>query len=469
MMPNGISQLLAAAVIGMALLGRALHGAAPVELWLTDPDGTARFQKQATGSPPPRISNTLPTIEVDASQSYQVIDGFGFTLTGGSAHHLMRMSAPARAALLTELFATDDTNIGVSYLRVSIGASDLNERPFTYDDLPPGQTDPTLARFSLAPDQAEMIPVLRQILALNPALKIMGSPWSAPVWMKTKDDFRGGSLKKEYFGAYANYFVKYLQGMKAEGIPIDAVTPQNEPLHPGNNPSMFMPAGEQAEFIKQHLGPAFLKAGLATKIVCYDHNADRPDYPLAILNDPQAKPFVDGSAFHLYGGKIEALDQVHDAHPDKNLYFTEQWIGAPGNLRGDLSWHVNHLIIGATRHWCRTVLEWNLANGPDHRPHTDRGGCDRCLGALTIDGDKVTRNPAYYVIAHASKFVRPGSVRIASTLPKSLPNVAFRTPAGRIVVVVLNRQPTAQTFHLRSGGLTVPCTLPGGAVGTYVR
>src|SRR5262249_1281398 len=154
-----------------------------------------------------------------------------------------------------------------------------------------------------------------------------GSPWSAPTWMKTTNDFRGASLRKEFYRTYAKYFVEYIEAMKMEGIAIDAITVQNEPLHPGNNPSMYMEAADQAEFIKRHLGPAFKKAGLGTKIIVYDHNCDRPDYPISILNDPEAKPYVDGSAFHLYRGNIEALSQVHNAHPDKHLYFTEQWIG----------------------------------------------------------------------------------------------------------------------------------------------
>ncbi len=467
--PSPLPSLLRTFIVGVTLAGQLAAGAEPVEFWLTDPGGTARFERQTPLVQSSGATPDGPTIEVDPAKRYQAIDGFGYTLTGGSAQHLMRMTAPARAALLRELFATDSTNIGVSYLRVSIGASDLNERVFSYDDLPTGQTDPDLARFSLAPDKSELIPVLKQILAVQPALKIMGSPWSAPVWMKDNGDSRGGSLKREWYAAYARYLVKYVEGMKAEGIPIDAITVQNEPLHPGNNPSMFMPADAQAEFIGRHLGPAFKAAGLATKIICYDHNADRPDYPITVLNDPRARPFVDGSAFHLYAGRIEALSEVHNAHPDKQLYFTEQWVGAPGNPRQNLAWHVEHLIVGATRNWCRTVLEWNLSSNPELKPHTDRGGCDRCLGAVTIDGDRVTRNPAYYIIAHASKFVRPGSVRVASTVPDALPNVAFRTPAGRWVVVVLNRGTTPERFHLRNGDTVATTNLAPGAVGTFVR
>jgi len=438
-----------------------------IETWLTSPDKSSLFEKQ----PELRFAvqtNDHPTIEVEDSSRFQPIDGFGYCLTGGSAQHLLRMSPPARAALLRELFAVDSTNIGVSYLRVSIGASDLNERVFSYDDLPRGETDPGLVKFSLGPDRAEVIPVLKEILALAPELKILGSPWSPPPWMKDNADTRGGALKPEFYPAYARYFVKYIQAMKQEGVRIDAITVQNEPLNPGNNPSLKMEAREQAEFIQHHLGPAFREAGLSTKIICYDHNADHPDYPLTILDNPQVAQYVDGSAFHLYRGTIDALSSVHQAHPEKNLYFTEQWVGAPGGLQGNLNWHVKQLIIGATRNWCRTVIEWNLSSDPAYQPHTDRGGCDRCLGAITVDGDKVTRNPAYYIIAHASKFVRPGSVRIASNFLEQLPNVAFRTPSGRHVLVVLNAGGATQAFNIREHGRSAAVELKSGAVATLV-
>jgi glucosylceramidase len=200
--------------------------------------------------------------------------------------------------------------------------------------------------------------------------------------MKDNHDTRGGSLKPECYDAYAKYFIKYIQGMKAEGIRIDAITVQNEPLNPNNNPSLLMPAAEQADFIKNHLGPAFKTAGIDTKIILFDHNCDHPDYPLSILNDPDIKKYVDGSAFHLYAGSINALSEVHRAHPDKNVYFTEQWVGASSNIKREMNFHVRNLIIGATRNWSRNVLEWNLAADSKYQPHTDRGGCDRCLGAV---------------------------------------------------------------------------------------
>jgi glucosylceramidase len=459
------------ALVFVILIGGAFFHAsiahAQVELWLTDPGGSARFEKQTTGLVFGSARNTNPTIAIDRNKTYQIIDGFGFTLTGGSAGHIIRMRAKSRGALLKELFGTGGTSVGVSYLRVSIGASDLNQRVFSYDDLPPGRVDPGLQKFSLAPDRADVIPVLKEILKIAPGIKIMGSPWSPPAWMKSNHKSIGGSLKPEFYGAYAKYFVKYIQGMKAEGIRIDAVTVQNEPLNPSNDPSLLMQAPEQAEFVKNHLGPALERAGLDTKIVIYDHNCDRPDYPISILNDAEAKKYVDGAAFHLYAGKIEAMSDVHDAHPDKNVYFTEQWIGAPGDLRVDLAWHTRELTIGATRNWSRTVLEWNLAADPRSRPHTPRG-CSNCLGAVTIDGEKVARNPAYYIVAHASKFVRPGSVRIASNELPQLPNVAFKTPDGRTVLIVLNDGGSAQTFSIKDGDKLATSTLPAGAVGTYV-
>jgi glucosylceramidase len=440
----------------------------PSEFWLTDPSGSARFEKQQRGCEFRPSATTSPLIQVDETRRFQVMDGFGFTLTGGSAQHLIRMGAGPRAAILEELFGTNGTGIGTSYLRVSIGASDLNERVFSYDDLPPGETDPAMSKFDLGPDRKDVIPVLKEILGIQPALKIMGSPWSAPPWMKTNNDTRGGRLKPVCFAAYARYLAKYVEAMKAEGIRIDAITVQNEPLHPGNNPSMFMPAEEQADFVKNHLGQTFKKADLDTKIIIYDHNADRPDYPLTILKDPGARQFVDGSAFHLYAGKIETLSAVHDAYPDKNLYFTEQWIGAPGNLKGDLAWHTKNLIVGAPRNWCRTVLEWNLAADSKHQPHTDRGGCDRCLGAVTIDGNQVKRNPGYYIIAHAAKFVRPGSERIFSSEIPGLPNVAFRTPEGRRVLIVLNEGRSPWIFAIGHKDKMAECSLNPGAVGTWV-
>ncbi len=443
------------------------HPGTDVDEWVTSPQSNLLFKQNTYPHHFVTASNSDPVIIPDTTITYQTIDGFGNCLTGGSAMVLNKMSQEKRTGLLKELFATDGRNIGISYLRISIGASDLSDRAFTYDDLPDGQTDPEMSSFSIDPERTDLIPVLKEILAISPDIKILGSPWSAPAWMKTNDAMKGGNLRPDCFDAYARYFVKYIKAMEAEGISIDAITIQNEPLYGGNNPSMEMSAADQALFIKQNLGPAFAAEGITTKIIIYDHNADRTDYPISILSDPDAAPYVDGSAFHLYGGTIDALSIVHNAFPGKNLYFTEQWVGAPGNLAGDIKWHVENLIIGGTRNWCKVVLEWNLASDPSYHPHTD-GGCDQCLGTVTIDGDYVSRNPAYYILAHASKFVRPGSVRISSNVPSNLPNVAFQRPDGKKVLVVINTSGTMKSFNLKYKEKFVSLTLDSGAAGTYI-
>ncbi|HNX83085.1 MAG: glucosylceramidase [Bacteroidales bacterium] len=437
------------------------------EGWITSPQKGVLFTKHSGELEFMTTANTDPAIVVDTTQRYQEIDGFGNCLTGGSAILLNKMRLAERTVLLRELFSPDGNGIGLSYLRITIGASDLSDRVFTYCDLPPGETDPQMEQFSIEPEKADLIPVLKEILAINPSLKILGSPWTAPLWMKTNNASVGGSLKHEWFDAYAKYFVKYIQAMKDEGIVIDAITVQNEPLHGGNNPSMVMTAADQALFIRQSLGPAFAAAGIKTKIIIYDHNADRTDYPLAVLNDAGARQYIDGSAFHLYGGSIDALTAVHDAFPAKNLYFTEQWVGGPGNLAEDLKWHVENLIIGATRNWCRNVIEWNLASDPSYDPHTE-GGCDRCLGTVTLSGNNVTRNPAYYILAHASRHVRPGSVRVSTNTLGNLPNVAFQTPGGSKVLIVVNTTPDKRSFNVKFRGNTLPLSLDGGAVGTWI-
>jgi glucosylceramidase len=453
------------------LITNIVSNAQQMDFWLTDPDAKVLFQQQPSISPNSDNRAANDIINIIESQKYQTIDGFGYTLTGGSALLLHNLDDATRAQILQELFNTDKNNIGVSYLRLSIGASDLDESVFSYDDLPSGQTDVYMTRFDLGYDRLYLIPVLKEILAINPNIKLMGSPWSPPVWMKSNKNSVGGTLLTEYYDAYALYFVRYIQEMKKEGITIDAITIQNEPLHPGNNPSLLMVAPVQAQFIKQSLGPAFRKNSITTKIIVYDHNADHPDYPVTVLKDPDAKQYVDGSAFHLYAGSIDALSSVHDQFPEKNLYFTEQWVGAPGNLKGDLGWHVKNLIVGASRNWARTVIEWNLAADSKLEPHTP-GGCTQCLGAITIDGKVIAtqRNPAYYIIAHAAKFVRPNSIRIASNVVSGLPNVAFQRPNDmKKVLVVLNDNNSGKTaFQIQCNGKVYDTSLNGGSVGTYI-
>jgi glucosylceramidase len=441
--------------------------ATEVNYYITKADQSALLTKQNVALVFGTGANQFPTITVDTTQQFQQMVGFGYTFTGGSAELIDALPAATKNALLQELFGMQENSIGISYLRLSMGASDLSSQVFTYNDIPSGQTDPSLQHFSLSQDTQHLIPLLKQVIAINPAIKIMGTPWTPPLWMKSNNNSIGGKLKPEFYSAYASYFVKYIQAMKSQGITIDAVTPQNEPLHPLNNPSLDMTAAEQALFIKNHLGPAFEATGITTKIIIYDHNADRPDYPLEILADAAANKYVDGSAFHLYGGDISALSQVHNAHPDKHIYFTEQYTASNGSFGGDLGWHLKNLIIGAPRNWSRNVLEWNLANDPSFGPHTP-GGCTTCKGALTVNAGNVTRNVAYYIIAHASKFVPAGSIRIQSNITSSLQNVAYLRPDGKKVLIVLNEGVSLQHFNIKFRDRWVTTSLDGGAVGSYV-
>jgi len=444
-------------------------GGNDVEFWLTKSDQSVLLQKQGVILSFGTTAGSNINIEVDTTTQYQTVDGFGYTLTGGSAQLINAMPAADKASLLQELFTISGNAIGISYLRISIGASDLNATVFSYDDLPAGQTDVSLTNFSLAPDKENgtgLIPLLKEIITINPAIKIIATPWSPPVWMKDNGSSKGGKLQATYYNVYAQYFVKYIQQMKAEGITIAAITPQNEPLNPDNNPSLQMLATEERDFIKNSLGPAFQLAGISTKIVAYDHNCDHADYPLTVFSDAAAAGFTDGAAFHLYAGNISALGSVHDAYPNKNLYFTEQWTGATSSFDGDLKWHLKNVIIGSMRNWSKVALEWNLANDGGYNPHTP-GGCTECKGAITLDG-AINRNVSYYIVGHATRFVPPGSVRIESNNAASIFNAAFKTPDGRKVLIVINDGTVAASFNIKFKGKIAVASLPAGAAATYV-
>jgi glucosylceramidase len=443
-------------------------GAADVESWITTGNLSQLLAKQNQVLSFGTVASNLPFIDVDSSKSYQTVDGFGYTLTSGSARLVNSLSVTSKTNLLRQLFTTEAGDaIGVNYLRISIGASDLSDSVYSYNDLPAGQTDVALARFSLGADTTDLIPLLKEILTINPAIKILATPWSPPVWMKDNGSSKGGHLKPEYYGVYAQYFVKYIEHMKVRGITVDAITPQNEPLHPGNNPSLEMFAEQQRDFIKNNLGPAFKAAGITTKIITYDHNANHPEYPLTVLKDVAANAFVDGSAFHLYEGQISALSEVHNAYPNKNIYFTEQYTASTGEFAGDLKWHLKNVIIGSMRNWSRTALEWNLASDAQYKPYTE-GGCTTCKGALIIDAGQVYKNVAFYIIAHASKFVPAGSVRIESNVSGDLQNVAFKRPDGKKVLIVENDGDKELSFNIRYKARWATAKLAAGAVGTYI-
>jgi glucosylceramidase len=476
--------------------GNHLLHANPIEIesWVTKADRTSLFVKQEKTIPFGNDRGRNIPIIIDENQELQAIDGFGFAMTEGSAYHLHKMSPEVRAKILKELFGTEGNEIGVSYIRLSLGASDLNNFVYSYNDLNEGETDFELKKFDLGHDRDDIIPVMKEVLAINPNIKILASPWSAPKWMKTNNAVKGGALKKECYDVYARYFVKYISEMKKEGIVIEAVTIQNEPLNSNNTPSMTWYFQEHAAFIKDHLGPQFKEAGIKTKIIIFDHNCDRPDYPLAILSNPETAQYIDGSGFHHYGGYISSMSTVHLARPDKNIYFTEQMlIEQPNSPNINIAVSVKRLIIDVMRNWSKNTILWNLAADAKNKPHTDNGGCPMCQGAITIEGNEVTRNIAYYTIAHASKFVVDGSKRIASTQAfdkavdlmddeehretrratiiehsEVLPNVAFKTPEGKIVLIIANDTWAVRNAKIQYNGLFATVNLAPGSVGTYV-
>lgn len=437
-----------------------------VSMWVTKADKTVLFSptNEALGD---KIASAPARYFVNTDQRFQEMDGFGFALTGGSATHLMGMSAAKRAATLRELFSDDDGAIAMSYIRVTIGASDLDDNPFSYNDMPANQTDESLSNFSIDPDRTALIPVLKEILAINPDIKIMGSPWSPPTWMKTNKATIGGELLERYYDAYANYFVKYIQAYAAEGITIHSITIQNEPLHGGNNPSLYMPADQQNNFIKRSLGPIFQQNNISTKVIIYDHNADRTDYPIEILNDSVTRNYVDGSAFHLYGGSINDLSKVKEAHPDKNLYFTEQWYSSVGNFGQDLLYHSSVIFTGGALNWCKAIIEWNLSSNDTFTPHTD-GGCTMCKGAITINGENMERNAGYYAVAHFSKFVKPGAIRVNTNQVNGLSAVAFINPDNSSAFILTNSTNEDKIVNIESDGIAFSATVPSRSVASFV-
>lgn len=440
-----------------------------VTLWTTTGNQAKLLAKDTSISLIQKQENNQGiTITLEEQETLQEMEGFGAALTGSSAYLMhTRLNAAQRKELIRELFARD-TGIGISYLRITMGASDFSLEDFTYNDRPAGETDPELEHFSVAQDRLHLIPVLKEILEVSPRIRIMATPWSAPAWMKTNGKLAGGKLKPEYYPAFALYFVKYLKAYKIEGIEIDAISVQNEPLHEAAYPSMRMEASEQLDFIRNHLGPLLEKENIKTKILVYDHNWDRPDYPLTILSDPVARKYVSGSAFHAYAGQVTAMSTVHDAFPDKGLYFTEisggQWAT---NFADNLGWNMKNIFIGAPANWSKNALLWNLALDENHGP-TNRG-CGDCRGVVTIsEGGFIQRNVEYYAIAHLSKFVEDGAKRIKTNPVTAVEHVAFKNPGGSVAVVVLNDAGNFQRVNIVRGKGQITFNQEPRSVITYV-
>jgi glucosylceramidase len=478
------------------------------DLWVTTPDGSGLLLRTAGigfeplpgggGGGSDRRGGAPTSITIDAALAYQSFLGCGASITDSSAALLNRLPAHERDTVMAQLFSPD-TGIGLSYLRQPIGSSAFvaGTRYYTCDDVPSGQTDFGLAHFTVARDETGALPLLRQARRLNPQLKVMATPWSAPAWMKTNGSLVGGELidAPKYYEAYAAYLVRFVEAYQSAGVPVHALTLQNEPQNRNPDvPGMHLGV-RQAKRLIHALGPALRRAGFDTAIVAFDHNwaihpddvASTPpgqsaeaDYPRAILADAETARWVAGTAFHCYYGDPSAQSRLHERFPDKDVYFTE-CSGSRGSVDSDakafadtLRWHARNVIIGATAHWARTVVTWNLALDPSGGPHAS--GCTDFSGVVTVeDDDTVTFNAEYYTLAHLSKFVRPGARRIGSLLGPAAPGsggadeivaVAFQDPAGRISVLMHNPDDAPRNVEVLWNGLRATCPLPAGALAT---
>lgn len=448
-----------------------------VSLWLTTADQANLLSQKSNLTFTTPIGSNSTTINVNEGTSYQQMVGFGASLTDSSAWLIYtKLSASQRSTLMNNLFSAS-SGAGLDFLRQPMGASDLT-RPesgeYSYDDMPAGQTDTSLAHFSISHDSAYIIPVLQQAFQINSNIKIMATPWSPPGWMKSTGSMEGGTLNSSAYAAYANYFVKFIQAYQAQGLPIYAITIQNEPLYtPSGYPGMSMPATTQRDFIKNNLGPTFSSNGITTKILAYDHNWDQPSYPQTILSDATANSYTSGVAWHCYGGTADAQTSVHNSYPGKDVYETEcsggTWEGSnwPDGFRNTME-----LLINSTRNWGKTVVRWGMALDTNNGPNLGTGAsCTTCRGIVTINQSTgaVTYNSDYYALGQASKFVVPGAVRIDSNSFGSgnIEDVAFKNPDGSKVLLVYNGSSASKTFQVAWNNAAFSYTLPAGAAATF--
>ena len=429
--------------------------------WITSGDQTKLLQQQSTVSFGTNSGTNPSTVTVNPGTTYQTMDGFGYTLTEGSCEVISGMAATQQNQLLNDLY-NPTTGLNASVVRISIAASDLSSSSYSYNET---SGDTNMNNFSLnGPDLTYLIPIIKKIKLINPNIKILATPWSAPRWMKTNNSWIGGSLQTQYYAAYAKYFVKYFDAMAAQGISIWGITPQNEPENPHNEPSMLMNSTEQKNFINNQLGPQMAAAGYGgIKIIAFDHNCDNTAYPIDVLNN---SGYVDGAAFHLYLGNISAMSTVRNA-TNKNVYFTEQYTGSGGSFSGDFGWHMQNVVIGSTNNWSKTVLEWNAANNSGLGPRTP-GGCNTCLGAITVNNStSYTKNVAYYIIGQISKFVKPGALRISSSSSSgTIFSAGFKNPDGSIALVVYNSG-SANTIKVVSESSAFNYSVPASSAVTF--
>ncbi len=442
--------------------------ASDVKTYVTKADQSVLFSESTSefgsaGSMSPYL------VTIDRTETYQTIDGFGAAITGATCYNLLKMTQADRTAFLMDVFDVE-TGLGSSLVRVSVGASDFpaSRTEFTWCD--------TEGLSNFAPhsdDVTYLIPVLKEIYAINPNVRIIATPWSAPRWMKESDSWTSASLSEDHYEDYASYLVQWIQYMEGQGFDIYALTPQNEPLNKGNSMSMYMTWAQQRDFIKTALGPAFEAAGLDTKILVFDHNfnydgiSDQQGYPLHIYADADASKYVAGSAWHNYGGDVSVLDQIVYEYPDKEIYFTEASIGTWNyNFSSCLLDDFETIFLGTLSRGGKGVTLWNLMLDDNKGPYSSASGaCTTCYGAVDIsssDYKTLTYRTHYYNIAHASKVIRQGAVRIGTSgyEASGITYLAFENPDKSIGVIILNDNSSAQTLVFTETGYTVRVEAP---------
>jgi glucosylceramidase len=422
------------------------------QIWLTTADQKHKLEPQKDVASAGKAKGD-ETIVIDTSKHFQTIQGFGAAMTDASAEMISRLPEDRRRALMEELFGRKNGGLGFSFTRLTVGASDFSRTHYSFDDSPGNAPDPELRHFSIAPAQQYVIPRMREALAINPDLKVLISPWSAPAWMKLNRSLIKGQLNPQYYPVFGEYFARTVEAYNRAGVPVAMLTIQNEPdFEPEDYPGMRVNSPDRAVIIGQHVGPALRAHGLKTQILDYDHNWDDPQMPLTVLADPRARQYVAGVAWHCYEGDVPAQTPVHDAYPDKDAWQTECSGGDWSPKWSDsLGWMTEKLIIGATNNWARGSLTWNLALDPANGPH--HGGCTGCRGVVTIDPATggITRNVEYYVLGHASRYVFPGAYRVATKYGKGIEAAAFLNPDGSRVAIL----------HRTSGDAPVTIALDG--------
>jgi glucosylceramidase len=459
-----------------ALPASATPASGKASVWLTNPSTGTYLAKQApvtwkTGSPPSGSS----TITVDTTRKYQQMTGFGASFTDSSAWLVgTKLTTKERSALMRDLFSRSD-GIGLSFLRQPMGATDFTVNGnYSYDDMPAGESDPTLANFSIDHDRSYTIPLLKQARKLNPQLTVMATPWSPPGWMKTGDTMNGGQIKPAAYQQLADYFAKFLKAYKAAGVPVRYVTPQNEPLNNTSSyPSTGLTADQAKTFINDYLAPTLRKQHLNTGILGYDHNWDVTSYPESLYTDAASARNVAGTAWHCYAGDVSAQTVVHNDYPNKPA-FQSECSGGTWEGTGQSTTFAGTMdnIINGPRNWAQSIVRWNIALDGSSGPTNN--GCQGCRPVVTVsqnaDGTYSYKPTAdYWGLAQASKFVQPGARRVASNSfgKGDLEDVAFTNPDGSTAVIAYNSSTTERTFTVRWGNRNFTYTLAAGAAATF--